>query len=130
MGIKEFENRFLDELSGGQRQMAYIAMVLAQDTEYIFLDEPLNNLDMKHSIVIMKILKRLVSELGKTVIVVIHDINFVSYYADYVVAMKDGKIVSYGPTTNIIDTALLRNIYDIDIDIKNINDKKICLFYG
>ena len=80
MGLKELENSFIDELSGGQRQMAYIAMVIAQDTEYIFLDEPLNNLDMKHSVKIMKILRNLVDEHGKTIVVVIHDINFVSCY--------------------------------------------------
>ena len=67
MGLKNLENRFIDELSGGQRQMAYIAMVIAQDTEYIFLDEPLNNLDMKHSVQIMKILRNLVDEKGKTI---------------------------------------------------------------
>ena len=91
MGLKNLENRFIDELSGGQRQMAYIAMVIAQDTEYIFLDEPLNNLDMKHSVQIMKILRNLVDEKGKTIIIVIHDINFVVSYSDYIVALKMGK---------------------------------------
>ena len=89
MGLKELENSFIDELSGGQRQMAYIAMVIAQDTEYIFLDEPLNNLDMKHSVKIMKILRNLVDEHGKTIVVVIHDINFVSCYSDYIIALKN-----------------------------------------
>lgn len=88
MELHEIENQFLDELSGGQRQRAFIAMVIAQDTEYILLDEPLNNLDMKHSVQIMKVLRRLVDELGKTVILVIHDINFASFYSDYVVALK------------------------------------------
>ena len=60
MELKELQDRYLDELSGGQRQMAFIAMVIAQDTEYIFLDEPLNNLDMRHSVQIMKVLKRLI----------------------------------------------------------------------
>src|SRR5690606_41429981 len=77
---------------------AFIAMVIAQDTEYILLDEPLNNLDMKHSVQIMKILRRLVNELGKTVIIVLHDINFASVYSDRIVALKDGKVVKDGPT--------------------------------
>lgn len=63
--LESFETRFLDELSGGQRQRAYIAMTLAQDTDYIFLDEPLNNLDMKHSVQMMQLLRRLVREKGK-----------------------------------------------------------------
>ena len=87
------QEKFLDELSGGQRQRAYIAMVIAQNTEYILLDEPLNNLDMKHSVQIMKVLRRLVDELGKTVVIVIHDINFASCYSDYIVALKDGKLL-------------------------------------
>ena len=102
MELHEIENQFLDELSGGQRQRAFIAMVIAQDTEYILLDEPLNNLDMKHSVQIMKVLRRLVDELGKTVILVIHDINFASFYSDYVVALKNGEIIRQGPTNEII----------------------------
>ncbi len=129
MGIEELQDRFIDELSGGQRQMAYIAMIIAQDTEYIFLDEPLNNLDMQHSVLIMKVLRRLVSELGKTIMVVIHDINFVSCYADYVVAMKHGKIIKHGDTSEIIDSKVLNEVYDMDISIEEINGKNICLFY-
>lgn len=72
-------------------------MVIAQDTEYILLDEPLNNLDMKHSVQIMKVLRRLVEELGKTVVIVIHDINFASVYSDNIVALKNGKIINDGP---------------------------------
>src|SRR5699024_12716669 len=83
MELEELEDKYIDELSGGQRQRAYIAMVLAQDTEYILLDEPLNNLDMRHSVQIMKTLRRLVDELGTTIVIVIHDINFASCYYVY-----------------------------------------------
>jgi iron complex transport system ATP-binding protein len=130
MGLRELENRYLDELSGGQRQMAYIAMVIAQDTEYIFLDEPLNNLDMKHSVQIMKVLKKLVEELGKTIMVVIHDINFVSCYADYVIAMKDGKIIKHGETSEIIDSTVLNEIYGMDMKIQEIDGNKICIYFN
>src|SRR5699024_3945678 len=68
LNLADIQDKFLDELSGGQCQRAFIAMLIAQDTEYILLDEPLNNLDMKHSVQIMKILRKLVDELGKTVI--------------------------------------------------------------
>ena len=93
MELTEMQHKYLDQLSGGQQQRAYIAMVIAQDTEYILLDEPLNNLDMKHSVQIMKVLRRLTEELGKTVVIVIHDINFASCYSDNIVALKDGKVV-------------------------------------
>ena len=89
----------------------HIAMVLAQDTEYILLDEPLNNLDMKHSVEIMKILRRLVDDLGKTIAIVIHDINFASCYSDYIVALKDGKVVEDGQTHRIINNNILRKIF-------------------
>ena len=81
-------DRYLDELSGGQRQRAYIAMVLCQDTPYILLDEPLNNLDMAHAVSMMKLLRRLVNERRKTVVVVLHDINFASCYADHIIAHR------------------------------------------
>ena len=79
---------YIDTLSGGQLQRAYIAMILAQDTDYILLDEPLNNLDMNYAVQMMQILKRLVDELGKTILIVLHDINFAASYADEIVAMK------------------------------------------
>lgn len=102
MQLKDIEDRYLDELSGGQRQRAYIAMVIAQNTEYVLLDEPLNNLDMKHSVQMMKVLRGLVDDLGKTVVIVMHDINFASVYSDKIVILKDGKIVKDDITDAII----------------------------
>ena len=130
MGLKELEQDYLDELSGGQRQRAFIAMVIAQDTEYILLDEPLNNLDMKHSVQIMKILRRLVNDLGKTVVIVLHDINFASVYSDYIVAMKNGEVVREGPTEEIIESSALKEIYDMDIPIQQMNNCRICVYFN
>ena len=130
MHLTEMQDRFLDELSGGQRQRAFIAMVIAQDTEYILLDEPLNNLDMKHSVQIMKILRRLVDELGKTVVIVLHDINFASVYSDRIVAMKDGKVVKDGPTEEIIQSEALKEIYDMDIPIQEMDNCRICVYFS
>ncbi|BBU40940.1 MAG: iron ABC transporter ATP-binding protein [Bacillaceae bacterium] len=130
MGLEEIEHKFLDQLSGGQKQRAFIAMVIAQDTEYILLDEPLNNLDMKHSVQIMKMLRKLVDELGKTIVIVLHDINFASVYADYVVAMKDGELVHVGPTDQVIDRSVLKDVYDMDINIQQINNCKICVYFS
>ncbi|MEY9869887.1 iron complex transport system ATP-binding protein [Peribacillus sp. B2I2] len=129
MELGEMQDKFLDQLSGGQQQRAFIAMVIAQNTEYVLLDEPLNNLDMKHSVQIMKVLRRLADELGKTVIIVIHDINFASCYSDYIVALKDGKVVHNGPTEQVINSNVLKEIYDMDIEIQNINDNKICVYF-
>ncbi|MBT2666520.1 ABC transporter ATP-binding protein [Bacillus sp. ISL-4] len=129
MELADMQDKFLDQLSGGQQQRAFIAMVIAQNTEYVLLDEPLNNLDMKHSVQIMKVLRRLADELGKTVIIVIHDINFASCYSDYIVALKDGKVVHNGPTEQVINSSVLKEIYDMDIEIQSINDNKICVYF-
>ncbi len=130
MHLTDMQDRYLDELSGGQRQRAFIAMVIAQDTEYILLDEPLNNLDMKHSVQIMKILRRLVDELGKTVVIVLHDINFASVYSDRIVAMKDGKVVKDGRTDEIIQSDALKEIYDMDIPIQQMGGCRICVYFS
>ncbi|MED3662233.1 ABC transporter ATP-binding protein [Ureibacillus sp. FSL K6-8385] len=130
MNLKEIEDKYLDQLSGGQRQRAFIAMVIAQDTDYILLDEPLNNLDMKHSVQIMKILRQLVDELGKTVVIVLHDINFASVYSDYIVALKNGKVVKNGPTDEIINSEALREIYDMNIPVQEQNGCRICVYFN
>jgi len=129
MDLMDMQDDYLDELSGGQRQRAFIAMVIAQDTDYILLDEPLNNLDMKHSVQIMKILRRLVDELGKTVVIVLHDINFASVYSDRIVALKDGRVVKDGPTNEIITSESLKEIYDMDIPIKQMANCRICVYF-
>ncbi|MCV5803838.1 iron chelate ABC transporter ATP-binding protein VctC, partial [Escherichia coli] len=76
LDLQDIQDKYLDELSGGQRQLAFIAMVIAQDTDYVFLDEPLNNLDIKHSLQIMKVVQQLAHDMNKAMVVVIHDINF------------------------------------------------------
>lgn len=129
MQLKEFEDRYLDELSGGQRQRAYIAMVIAQGTEYIFLDEPLNNLDMNNSVQMMKVLKKLCDELGKTIILVMHDINFTSCYSDYIICLKNGMIAKEGIVDEIINKETLEDIYEMDFDVKDIDGKKISIYY-
>ncbi|MCR1849278.1 ATP-binding cassette domain-containing protein [Paeniclostridium sordellii] len=129
MKLDNIENKYIDELSGGQRQRAYIAMVIAQNTEYVFLDEPLNNLDMKHSVEMMKVLRNLCDELGKTVVLVMHDINYTSCYSDYIVALKNGKIARHGITDEIIKREVLEDIYEMQFDIREINGDKICVYF-
>ncbi|MCG3083932.1 ABC transporter ATP-binding protein [Anoxybacillus sp. LAT_35] len=129
MELEPLQDRYMDELSGGQRQRAYIAMVLAQDTDYIFLDEPLNNLDMKHAVQMMKVLRKLVDELGKTIVMVMHDINFASCYSDYMVALKDGAVVCEGDVSSIMRDEVLRGIYDLDVRVQTIENRRICVYF-
>lgn len=129
MQLEDIQDKFLEELSGGQRQRAFIGMVLAQDTDYILLDEPLNNLDMKHSVQIMKMLRRITDELGKTVIIVIHDINFASCYSDEIIALQNGEISVCGTVDEIMQASTLSELYDMDFEVKEINNKKICVYY-
>ena len=130
MNLTDMQHMFLDELSGGQKQRAFISMVIAQDTEYILLDEPLNNLDMKHSVQIMKILRKLVDDLGKTVVIVLHDINFASVYSDRIVALKDGRLVKDGPTAEIINSESLREVYDMHIPVQVQDGCRICVYFN
>lgn len=129
LNLTEFKDRFLDELSGGQRQRAYVAMVLCQDTKYVLLDEPLNNLDMKHSVAMMKQLRRAADELGKTIVLVIHDINFASVYSDYILAMKDGELVHQGTPLEIMDSRILEDIFDTPVKIEKIHHQHIAIYY-
>ena len=129
LNLTEYKDRFLDELSGGQRQRAYVAMVLCQDTEYVLLDEPLNNLDMKHAVAMMKQLRRAADELGKTIVIVIHDINFASVYSDYILAMKDGQLVYQGSPKQIMDSKILEEIFDTPVKIENIHNQNIAIYY-
>lgn len=129
LDLRPMADRFVDELSGGQRQRAFIAMVLAQDTDYIFLDEPLNNLDMKHAVDLMRMLRRTVEDLGKTVVLVIHDINFASCYSDAIIAMRDGAVLHQGTPAELMHTPLLREVYDIDIRIEEIDGNRIGVYF-
>ncbi len=130
MEMEDLQDRYLDQLSGGQRQRAFVAMVLCQDTDYILLDEPLNNLDMRHSVQIMRVLRRMVTELGKTIVIVIHDINFASCHSDHIVALKDGRIVCEGPSAQIIDCDVLNSVYDMDIHVENIRGNRIGVYFS
>ena len=129
MELQEFEDRFIDELSGGQRQRAYIAMVIAQDTEYVLLDEPTNNLDIYHATNMMKIVRRLCDELGKTVVLVLHEINYAAFYSDYICAFVDGKIAKFGTVKEVMTKENLSEIYQVDFEIQEIAGKPLSIYY-
>lgn len=130
LNLYDLRHRYLDELSGGQRQRAYIAMILAQQTDYLLLDEPLNNLDIKHAVMMMQLLKKTVVELGKTVILVIHDINFAAFYSDHILALKKGKICYQGSSEEVMQADILEEIFDTKFKIKQIDDKPMAFYYG
>lgn len=130
MALQHIAHKYLDELSGGQRQRAYLAMILAQNTEYILLDEPLNNLDMKYSIQIMKTLRSFAHQHGKTVIIIVHDINIASQYSDYIAALKEGKVKYFGTTNEIIKPQILKDIFDIDFQVILNHGCRFCHYYN
>lgn len=129
MELEEFEDQFIDELSGGQRQRAYIAMVIAQDTEYVLLDEPTNNLDIYHATNMMKIVRRLCDELGKTVILVLHEINYAAFYSDYICAFVNGKIAKFGTVKEVMNKETLSQIYHVDFEIIEVEGKPLSIYY-
>ena len=129
LDLTELEGRYLDELSGGQRQRAYVAMVLTQDTEYVLLDEPLNNLDMKHSVHMMKHLRKAAEKLGRTIIIVIHDINFASHYADHICAVKNGEVVEFGTPEEIMTDEVLTRVFDTDVQCIEGPNGRLAVYY-
>lgn len=128
--LQDFKHRFLDELSGGQRQRAFIAMALAQDTEFALFDEPLNSLDINHAVGVMRLLGRAAHEMGKTVVVVLHDLNFAARHADHIIAMRAGKIVEAGPVTQIIREDLLQEIYGTSLTVTTRSERVFIDVFG
>lgn len=129
MELESISDKYLDELSGGQCQRAYIAMVIAQDTKYIILDEPLNNLDMKHAVQMMQALRSLAKEMGKTILIVLHDINFASSYSDQIVVLKNGILTYQGGVSEIINSAILEETYELPVRVETVEGKRICIYY-
>ena len=129
MELEKFQDRFIDELSGGQRQRALIAMVIAQDTEYVLLDEPTNNLDIYHATNMMRTVRKLCDELGKTVILVLHEINYAAFYSDYICAFVDGKVAKFGTVEEVMTKENLSAIYQVDFEILEIEGKPVSIYY-
>ncbi|MBO1198780.1 ATP-binding cassette domain-containing protein [Staphylococcus simiae] len=127
--LHDIKDRNIKTLSGGQRQRAYIAMTIAQDTEYILLDEPLNNLDMKHAVQIMQTLQMLAHNMNKAIVIVLHDINFASCYSDQIIALKNGQLVRSEAKDHVIKSDVLSDLYEMNIQIEEIRDQKICLYF-
>jgi iron complex transport system ATP-binding protein len=131
-GTAEFKHHPVDRLSGGQRQRAWIAMALAQETDIIFLDEPTTYLDLAHQLEIMELLQDLNRKEGRTIVIVLHDLNHAARFADYIIAMKQGRIVKAGSCEEVINPEVLREVFQIDAVISRDprTGKPVCLTYN
>ena len=127
--LTDLRHTYIDALSGGQRQRALVAMTFAQDTDYILLDEPLNNLDMHYARNLMANLRQAVDDYGKTILVVLHDINYAAHYADHVVAMQHGQIRHSGATNEVLTADNIGALYDMDVEMLSHGGKRVCLYF-
>lgn len=127
--LQDLSDRYLTELSGGQRQRAMIAMVFCQSTDYVLLDEPLNNLDMYHARSLMQILQKLTREHKRTTVAVLHDINQAAAYADHVVAMKNGQVAMQGKPDDIFTAANIKTLFDMDVSVLDHQGKKLIVHH-
>jgi iron complex transport system ATP-binding protein len=116
-GMHELAERALDALSGGQRQRAWIAMTLAQDTETLLLDEPTTFLDMAHQLEVLQLLQRLNREQGRTVVMVLHDLNHAARFAHHVIAMSAGRVVTAGSPHDVMTPTTLRDVFGVEAEI-------------
>jgi iron complex transport system ATP-binding protein len=112
-GTLDLANRSVDELSGGQRQRVWIAMALAQDTDLMLLDEPTTYLDLAHQVDVLDILVDLNRLDGRTIVLVLHDLNHAARYSDHLIAMRDGRIVAEGPPAEVITEALVHEVFGL-----------------
>ena len=110
-------DRPLDQLSGGQRQRAWIAMTLAQDTDLLLLDEPTTYLDLAHQVEVLDLVTRLNRERGRTVVMVLHDLNLAARYSDTIAVMKDGVLVTQGSPSDVFTSAMLAETFGLDADV-------------
>jgi len=131
-GTAEFKYRSIHALSGGQRQRVWIAMTLVQETEIIFLDEPTTYLDMAHQLEVLELLKKLNEEHNRTIIMVLHDLNQAARFADYIIALKDGKVAKAGACEAVISPEVLQEVFQIDAVIGRdpCTNKPMCMTYN
>lgn len=129
LDLAGLEDRYIDELSGGQRQRAFVAMVLAQDTDYVLLDEPLTGLDMRHAVAMMGQIRAAADALGKTVILVIHDVNFAAAYADRIVALAGGRLVASGTPAEIITPEVLERVFETPVEVLQHAGHPVAVYY-
>ncbi|GAA3474429.1 ABC transporter ATP-binding protein [Nonomuraea roseola] len=116
-GLADLAERPLDELSGGQRQRAWISMALAQGTDLLLLDEPTTFLDLSHQVEVLELVRHLHQEAGRTIVMVLHDLNLAARYTDRLVAMREGRVVAAGTPHEVLTEGLLREVFDLDAKV-------------
>ncbi|WP_305091461.1 ABC transporter ATP-binding protein [Prescottella sp. R16] len=116
-GVSDLADRPVDQLSGGQRQRAWISMALAQGTDILLLDEPTTYLDLSHSVEVLDLVDRMHEEMGRTVVMVLHDLNLAVRYSDHLIVMTGGRIVAQGRPQDIVSVDLLRDVFGLDAAI-------------
>lgn len=126
-GVCEFSKKQISALSGGQKQRVWIAAALAQNTKILLLDEPTTYLDIRYQIEILRLIKKLNTEYKMTVVMVLHDINQSIAYSDYILAMKDGKILSEGSHDEVINEKLIKEVYGIELKVENTEKGKFVM---
>lgn len=131
IGMEEYKNRPIEALSGGQRQRVWIAMALAQQTEILLLDEPTTYLDLAHQLEILQLLQDLNKKQNRTIVMVIHELNNAARFADYMVGVKEGKIICDGEPEKVMTKENLKNIFNIDAEVVKDprNNKPVCITY-
>jgi iron complex transport system ATP-binding protein len=131
-GMEELAERPVDSLSGGQRQRAWIAMTLAQETDVLLLDEPTTFLDLEHQMEVLELLERLNREEGRTIVMVVHDLNHAARYAHHLIAMSAGEVIAAGPAAEVITPDLIRRVFRVEAEI--VADPRtgapLCIPYG
>jgi iron complex transport system ATP-binding protein len=123
-GVLDIAEKPMGALSGGQRQRAFIALALAQDTKLLFLDEPTTFLDVRYQVETLRLIRELNATHGITVVMVLHDINQALAYSDQVIGLKDGKILTSGPPGQAIDSGTIRELYQIELEVRRDGDRQ------
>lgn len=128
--LTSLADRLLETLSGGQRQRAFVAMTYCQGTPYLLLDEPLNNLDMRHGRQMMQLLRQIADQDGRTIVIVLHDINYAAAYADRIIALKDGRVIADGPPADIVTSAGLEAIFGYPMAVETLHGRPVVLHHA
>lgn len=129
VGLADRAGDQVNALSGGMRQRAWIAMVLAQDTDIILMDEPVNHLDIKYQYTLLKLIRELTDHHGKTMVVVLHDLNLAATFADDVAMLNNGQLITFGSVREAITADNIRRVFDIPGDIFERNGRLVCQPY-
>lgn len=127
--LTTIQSRFVDEVSGGQRQRAFVAMAYAQDTDWLLLDEPLNNLDIRYAKSLMAHLRHMADHDGKSIVIVIHDLNYALATADYFIGLKEGQVRFAGETGTEVTSHSLSDLFDTEVSLETFQGKTFAVHH-